>query len=46
VGIAVVVPAKKILEILHGPELAQARAEYLEGKRREAGTTTPDGGKP
>jgi hypothetical protein len=42
VGIAVVVPAKKILDILNRPELAGPRQEWLCEKMAKTGTTIPD----
>jgi hypothetical protein len=42
VGLAVVVPAKKILEVLYHPELVRQRHEYDEEYLASLGTTTPD----
>jgi hypothetical protein len=41
-GIAVVVPAKKIREVLYHPDLVEARRTQDEEAVRSEGTTTPD----
>lgn len=42
VGIAVVVPAKKILEILNCPKLVEARAKFIKDKMAAEGITIAD----
>jgi hypothetical protein len=42
-GIAVVIPAKKILEVLHNPQLVYLRAESERLCRESMATSTPDG---
>lgn len=41
-GIAVIVPAKKIMETLYHPELVAMRAEWDREAQEAQGTTTPD----